>query len=147
MFILIVFRFLQQMTSFSNPDAEIPDMDELKHRVEEYLSEHNAESKTPMPLVMFSDALEHVCRIARVIRQPQGNALLLGVGGSGRQSMTKLATYIAGYKLFSVTIAKGYGQAEWRDDLRHCLLYAGIQDKPIVFMFSDAQVFCIKLWI
>ena len=120
--------------------AEIPDMVELKHRVEEYLAEHNGESKQPMPLVMFNDALEHVSRIARVIRQPQGNALLLGVGGSGRQSMTRLATYISGYRLYMVNITKGYGQVEWREDLRQCLLYAGIQDKPIVFLFSDAQV-------
>jgi len=120
--------------------AEISDMDDLKHRVEDYLAEHNSESKSPMPLVMFNDALEHVSRIARVIRQPQGNALLLGVGGSGRQSMTRLATYISGYRLFSVTITKGYGQVEWRDDLRQCLLAAGIKNQPIVFLFSDAQV-------
>jgi hypothetical protein len=37
------------------------------------------ESKQPMGLVMFSDALEHVAKIARILRQPQGNALLLGV--------------------------------------------------------------------
>ena len=120
--------------------AEIPDMDELKHTVEDYLAEHNAESKQPMPLVMFNDALMHVGRIARVIRQPQGNALLLGVGGSGRQSMTRLATYISGYNIFSVNITKGYGQVEWREDVKQCLLYAGLQDKPIVFLFSDAQV-------
>ena len=90
---------------------------------------------------MFTDAIEHVSRVARVIRQPQGNALLLGVGGSGRQSMTRLATYISGYRLFSVNITKGYGQVEWREDLKACLLYAGLQDKPIVFLFSDAQVF------
>jgi dynein heavy chain len=57
---------------------EIEDLHRLKTVVEEYLNDHNAESKQPMPLVMFSDALEHVARIARILRQPQGNALLLG---------------------------------------------------------------------
>jgi dynein heavy chain len=61
-----------------------------------------------MPLFMFSDALEYVPRIACILRQPQGNALLLGVGGSGRQSMTKLANYLIGYALANVEIVKGY---------------------------------------
>ena len=37
-----------------------------------------------MKLVMFLDACEHISRISRVIRYPQGNALLFGIGGSGR---------------------------------------------------------------
>ncbi|RHY24853.1 hypothetical protein DYB25_001221 [Aphanomyces astaci] len=119
---------------------EIVDVTKLLPIIEEYLMDHNAESKTPMPLVLFIDAVEHVSRISRIIRQPLGNALLLGVGGSGRQSLTKLATFMAGYKCFQVEIVKGYGMVEWRDDVKRCLLLAGLKDSPVVFLFSDVQV-------
>ncbi|CAN0424908.1 unnamed protein product, partial [Phaeothamnion confervicola] len=93
-----------------------------------------------MHLVMFGDALAHVARIARVIRQPMGNALLLGVGGSGRQSLTRLATFMADFSLFQVEIRKNYGMAEWHEDLRTCLMRAGVDDKPVVFLFNDTQI-------
>ena len=60
-----------------------------------------------MHLVMFMDAIEHVARISRVFRQPQGNALLLGVGGSGRKSLSMLSTFMADYALYTIQIAKG----------------------------------------
>ena len=54
--------------------------------VEEALEDYNATYTKKMPLVMFLDAVSHVAHISRIIRQPLGNALLLGVGGSGRQA-------------------------------------------------------------
>ena len=93
-----------------------------------------------MPLVMFVDAVGHVSRISRVIRQPQGNALLLGLGGSGRQSLTRLAASMAEMDVFQIEIAKNYGKAEWRDDLKKLLLAAGEEGKPTVFLFSDTQI-------
>ena len=58
---------------------------------------------------MFMDAIGHVARITRVLRQPKGNMLLLGVGGSGRQSLSRLSTFMAECKIFSIEITKGYG--------------------------------------
>eukprot|EP00501_MAST-03F_sp_TOSAG23-6_P002658 GSMAST32.ASY1.ANO1.2804.1 assembled CDS len=108
--------------------------------VNEYLADYNAESKNAMNLVLFTDAIRHVSRISRIIRQPLGNVLLLGVGGSGRQSLTRLATFMAEYECFQVEIAKGYGLPEWREDLKQCLLKAGVDNKPVVFLFVDTQI-------
>jgi dynein heavy chain len=105
--------------------------------LDKVLETHNTERK-PMTLVLFEMALEHMTRLLRIIKVPRGNALLVGVGGSGKQSLTRLSAFTAGYKLFEVTLVRNYGEAEFREDLKS--LYKLLMAGPVVFLFTDAHV-------
>ena len=119
---------------------EVQDMDKLQETMEEYLSEYNQISKTPMSLVMFRFAIEHISRVARVLKQPNGHALLVGMGGSGRQSATKLAAAFGEYELFRIELTKNYSKGDWYEDIRKVHRLAGYDGKPTVFLFSDNQI-------
>jgi dynein heavy chain len=106
----------------------------IKPILDECVEKYNLVNKA-MNLVLFDDCLDHLVRVHRLMRLPRGNALLVGVGGSGKQSITRLAAYTANCDVFSVTLTRGYNEALFRDDLKS--LYAMIVDKPVAFLFTD----------
>ena len=126
--------------SLKKPYGEIAEHEPLNKVMAGYLEDYNQTNPKTMNLVLFQNAVEHIARISRVINQPFGNALLVGVGGSGRKSLTTLAVSIAEFQLFQVEISKGYGMVEWREDLKTVLRMAGEEAKPTVFLFSDTQI-------
>ncbi|XP_029012096.1 dynein axonemal heavy chain 12 [Betta splendens] len=120
--------------------AEVPSMESFAQVVESCLDEYNQMHKNGMNLVIFRYVLEHLSRISRVLKQPGGNALLVGVGGSGRQSITRLSTSMAHMNMFQPEISKSYGMNEWRDDLKMLLKNAGVKGQKTVFLLTDAQI-------
>ncbi|KAF4680282.1 hypothetical protein FOZ63_005434, partial [Perkinsus olseni] len=153
-----------------NYEAEDPPYDQmvdkkgLKLFMEAKLENYNDEMKgKAMDIVLFKDAIEHCLRILRcdtqgihprlwrsifalgvvsmrVIRMPRGNALLVGVGGSGRHCQTRLASYIAEYKCFQIEINKNYNHQKFREDIKAVYEVAGVKSQNVAFLFSDTEI-------
>ncbi|CAM4719453.1 unnamed protein product [Caretta caretta] len=120
---------------------DLVDLSALKLEMERVLDEYN---QTPgvvqMHLVLFRDAIEHITRIVRVIGQPRGNMLLVGIGGSGRQSLARLASFICEDQIFQIEVTKHYRKQEFRDDIKKLYRQAGVDLKPTTFLFVDTQI-------
>lgn len=119
---------------------DMPDMEKIANVLQDYLDDYNLTNPKEVKLVFFQDAIEHVSRIARMIRQERGNALLVGVGGTGKQSLTRLAAHICGYKCLQIELSRGYNYDTFHEDLRKLYKMAGVEDKNMVFLFTDTQI-------
>ena len=66
--------------------------------------------------------------------------MLVGVGGSGKQSLSRLAAYISSMEVFQVQLRKGYSSADLKLDLANLYQKTGLKNLGTVFLMTDAQV-------
>lgn len=104
---------------FNDLYCELYDRSKVKEKAESSLVDYNVTHQgKKMNLVLFVSAIEHIVKIHRVITTEYGNALLVGVGGSGRKSLTELATSIALFEVFQIEQTKNYDFNAWREDMK-----------------------------
>jgi dynein heavy chain len=117
----------------------VEDWTSYKKILEEALDGYN-EANAVMNLVLFEDAIQHVSRINRILENPRGNALLVGVGGSGKQSLARLAAFISSMQVFQITLRKGYSVNDLRVDLASLYVKTGQKKQQIMFLLTDSQI-------
>ena len=130
-------------TPFGIPDRpyeEILDKAKLIKAACEALDRYNEIADNVMNLVLFNFAIEHLLRIRRILKTEGGHALLVGVGGSGRQSLSRLATKMGDFEIFQIEIKKVYGKTEFREDLKTLFKTCGSKGEPTTFIFTDNSI-------
>ena len=119
---------------------EIKDINKLIKQLDSYLEEYNIGSDQKMSLVFFEDAVLHILRICRTLRQPRGNIMLIGVGGSGKQSLTKLACFMYEIKFSQIEIKKDYKVKDFNDFIRDIMFTTGIEGQKVALTMTDSQI-------
>jgi len=114
--------------------------DARKKAVENMKRFNEAFKLLKMDLVFFHDALEHLCRITRLFALSRGCALLVGVGGSGKQSLTRLSSFICNATCFQITLTKTYNGNNLLEDFKPLYRRAGVTAKPTIFMLTDKEI-------
>lgn len=127
--------------AMGNEPAYLPvtGMDHLKEILERKLEDYN-ESNQRMDLVLFSAAMEHISRICRIIDLPTGCALLVGVGGSGKQSLAKLSAFILTYDVERIMVNTTYKMSDLKGDIQRMYQKAGVTGQQILFILTDGQI-------
>ncbi|KAL0241591.1 hypothetical protein GEMRC1_006826 [Eukaryota sp. GEM-RC1] len=119
--------------------TEIASIDTL-HKILEDSLENYSTVKPAMPLVFFSDAMQHVLKISRVLESPRGSIMLVGVGGSGKQSLVRLAAFMSDMEVFQITLTSNYGVTDFLNDFKNVYLQTGAKNQPTVFLLTDFQI-------
>lgn len=98
------------------------------------------EEELDVQLVLFDEVLDHVLRIDRIFRQPQGHLLLIGVSGAGKTTLSRFVAWMNGLSVFQVKVHNKYTAADFDEDLRQLLRRAGCKDEKICFMLDESNV-------
>ncbi|PKU38686.1 dynein heavy chain axonemal [Limosa lapponica baueri] len=111
----------------------------LRNILEKFLESYN-EMHASVNLVLFKDAMHYVCQMSCIVEAPGGYALLVGVGGSGKQSLSRLAACIYSLEVFQIAPQKDYRIQDRRVALASLYIPTGAKNIPTVFLLTDAQV-------
>ncbi|VDN97799.1 unnamed protein product [Rodentolepis nana] len=111
----------------------------LAKLLDDALNNYN-EMNAAMHLALFEDAIQHILRIDRILESPRGNALLIGIGGSGKQSLSRLAAFISSLEVFQIVAKKGYSVSDLKADLALLYRKSGLKNVGTVLLLTDAQI-------
>lgn len=63
--------------------------------------------------------------------------MLIGVSGCGKQSLTRLSSFMLECRCFQIKLSKNYKPQNFRDDLRERMLEAGCDGVQGTFLMTD----------
>ncbi|XP_037092634.1 cytoplasmic dynein 2 heavy chain 1-like [Pollicipes pollicipes] len=101
---------------------------------------HFVAEQYDLDMFVFREVLETIARVERVLSSPGGSLLMAGRSGVGRRTAVGIAACMLGAKQVSPKMGKGYGEKQFRNDLKSYMQMAAIDNDQVVFILEDHQV-------
>ncbi|XP_050421392.1 dynein heavy chain, cytoplasmic isoform X3 [Adelges cooleyi] len=98
------------------------------------------EEELDVKIVLFDEVLDHVLRIDRIFRQPQGHLLLIGVSGAGKTTLSRFVAFMNGLSVFQIRVHNKYTSEDFDEDLRAVLRRSGCKNEKITFILDESNV-------
>ncbi|XP_054550811.1 dynein axonemal heavy chain 14 isoform X4 [Talpa occidentalis] len=113
------------------------DYDKLASILNEFQIKLNSTtSERSYSVVFFKEAIAHITRAARVLRQPASHMLLIGVDGCGKETCATLAGYLADNKLYRLSLSHRSAYIEFKEKFKKVFIHAGIEGSPTVLIIT-----------
>ena len=91
-------------------------------------------------MLLFSEMLEHIAHVDRVLSSSCGHLLMVGRSGVGRRNAATICSYMLGYEFRTLAVSRDYGQKQFGDDIKSALQIAGVKGEHTVLFVEDFQI-------
>ncbi len=120
-------------------------VDDIKHSIYDKISQYNSSKKQKdrLELILFDYSLRHLLRIDRILSRKGEHSVLIGLTGSGRQSLVNICAYIKRFKIYKTRgkdEVEDYGHKDWLKDIQELYLQAGARLENTIFMLNDNNI-------
>lgn len=90
--------------------------------------------------LIFSEALEHIAHVDRVLSSSSGHLLMVGRVGVGRRNAVTISSYMLGFELRTLAVSRDYGTKQFNEDIKSVMQATGVAGQHTVLLVEDFQI-------
>ncbi|XP_042221258.1 cytoplasmic dynein 2 heavy chain 1-like isoform X2 [Homarus americanus] len=111
-------------------------MEDWNEMVERSVMQYSRE-KQELHLLVFTEVLEAMARVDRILTSPGGSLLLAGRSGVGRRTAVSVIAHLHGIRVVSPAMSLGYNTKNFKNDLKQVMQSAGVEGEQVLLLLED----------
>ncbi|GAW80997.1 dynein heavy chain [Plasmodium gonderi] len=113
-------------------------MEELNEYLTEELNEYN--NFYNLNIVLFNDAIKHICKLIRIIDNLKAHALLLGIGGCGKTTISKFSSYISSKTFLEMDFSAHCTDNDIKKYLQNIFHKCAMKNEDIILFIKESKI-------
>jgi dynein heavy chain 2, cytosolic len=91
-------------------------------------------------MLLFTEMLENIAHMDRILSSANGHLLLVGRCGVGRRNAVTICSYMLGYQYRTLSVSRDYGQKQFGEDIKGAMQIAGVKGEQTILVVEDFQI-------